>query len=368
MLPITLDLLTNNRNRPYLRNAQEYAIRQLKGVVAHWTANTRKGADAQANRSYFNGSAMFASAHYIIDDQRIIQCIPDNEVAYHVGANKYRPDGDRIRGESSLTPNYFLIGFEMCVNEDGDWEKTYQHAVALAAHLLRKYRFTITDLYRHHDITGKDCPKMMLTASAWSKFKTDVAKAMSDDPKPRIAQGRVIAGELNVRTGPGVDNPVVGKLRQGDLADIFEEKNGWLRLGERRWASRNFIETIFHTRLGRVQERTGANVRSGPGTNFPVVDALPNLAFADVIGQQDKWYELGPKRWVHSSLLDFVTIRRGAVAGTDSLNVRSGPGTGFPIVRRFARGASLQIFDEQDGWLLVGNSEWVYKGFVVIVA
>ncbi len=364
MLPITLDLLTNNRNRPYLRNAQEYAIRQLKGVVVHWTANTKKGADAQANRNYFNGSAMFTSAHYVVDDHSIIQCIPDNEVAYHVGANHYRPDGERIRGTSTLTPNYFLMGFEMCVNEDGDWDKTYQNAVELAAHLLRKYRFTITDLYRHQDITGKDCPKMLLSASAWSKFKTDVAKAMSDDLKPRVALGRVISKELNIRTGPGTENPALSRLRQGDYCDIFEEKNGWLRIGDRRWVSQNFVEIVFRTQLGRVIERTGVNVRSGPGANFPAVDALPHLAFTNVLGQQDKWYELGYKRWTHSSLIELVQLRSGIVVGTDALNVRSGPGTAYPVARRLGRGAGVQIYDTQDNWLLIGNSEWVYEGFI----
>lgn len=364
MLPITLDLLTNNRNRPYLRNAQEYAIRQLKGIVVHSTANPRPGADAKAVRNYFNGSAMFASAHYLVDDHGIIQCIPDNEVAYHAGANKYCPDGERIRGGSGLTPNYFLIGFDLCVNEDGRWEQTYRHAVQLAAHLLRKYRLTITDLYRHHDITGKDCPKMLLPANAWSKFKTEVAKAMGEDPKPRLALGRLAVAEGNVYTGPGDDHPVVARLRQGDFADILEANDGWLRLGERRWIAENSVEIVFQTQLGRVREPTGANVRTGPGPNFPVVDALPHLAFTDVTGRQDKWLELGPKRWAHASLIEPVQVRRGAVVGTDALNVRSGPGTDYAIVRRLGRGAAVQVLDEQNNWLLTGNSEWIYSGFV----
>lgn len=120
-MPTIKQMLTNKTNRPFLRDQNECAIRQLKGIVAHWTANTKKGADARANRNYFNGSAMYASAHYIVDDGEIIQCIPDNEVGYHVGANSYKPDGERIMEKSGLSPNYFLIGFEMCVNDDGDW-------------------------------------------------------------------------------------------------------------------------------------------------------------------------------------------------------------------------------------------------------
>lgn len=364
MLPITLDLLTNNRNRPFLRNAQEYAIRQMKGIVAHSTGNTRPGADAKTVRNFFNSSAMFASAHYLVDDYGVLQCIPDNEVAYHVGANKYRPDGERLRGGSSLTPNYFLLGFKICVNEDGNWEQSYRHAAGLAAHLLRKYRMTPSDLYRHHDITGKDCPKILLPANAWSKFKTEVAKMMGEPPKPRLALGRVLAADAGTRTGPGAGYPPAARLRQGDFVEILEVREGWLRLGEERWIEGNFVEIVFQTRLGRVREPTGANVRTGPGPNFPVVDALPKLAFTDITGRQDKWLELGPKRWAYASLIEPVQVRVGAVTGTDALNVRSGPGTDYGIVRRLARGAAVQIFDEQNGWLLTGNSEWIYSGFV----
>lgn len=366
MVSISPNLLTNSRNRPFLRDAKTYAIRQLKGIVAHWTANTRKGADAKANRNYFNTTDRFASAHYIVDDKSIVQCIPDNEVAYHVGAIRYKPDGDRIIGASNLTPNYFLVGFEMCVNEDGNWNKTYQNAVELAAHLLRKYRFTTFDLYRHFDITGKDCPKMMLTDSVWDKFKNDIAQAMGDDPALPLAQGRVTSSELNVRSGPGTSNAVLRKLKKDDAVNVFEENDGWLRIGNRQWVSKTYVEQTFQTILGRIKEATGANVRSGPGTSFPVVDALPNGAIIDLLNQNGNWFEIADKHWLHNSLVDILRLRSGEVIGTDSLNVRAGADTSYPIVRRLKRGSRVQIFDQQDQWLRIGNSEWVFSSFVQI--
>jgi N-acetylmuramoyl-L-alanine amidase CwlA len=262
------------------------------------------------NRNYFNGSAQYASAHYIVDDSAIIQCIPDNEVGYHVGANNYKPDGVKIMGNSGLTPNYFLIGFEMCVNADGDWNKTYKNSVDLAAHLLRKYHFTTDHLFRHFDITGKDCPKMMLESIAWNKFKSDIKKAMSDDAMPPVRQGKVVSEDLNVRSGIGTTFPVVAKIKKGDLVDIFEESNGWLRIGIKRWVSKNYIETTFVTKNGFINDKTGANVRSGPGGNYPIVDALPNGAQVNVIWQDDRWLEIGTNRWVAESLVEFVQINR----------------------------------------------------------
>lgn len=157
-----------------------------KGLVIHWTANTQKGSDADNNRNYFNNSGVAASAHYIVDDHQIIQCLPEDEMAYHVGANKYNPRACR---ELSDYPNDCTIGIEICVNRDGDFNKTMENTVALAAEICKRYGWTKENLWRHYDITGKDCPRFFVddaTAVAygfpsanagWSKFLIDVEAA-----------------------------------------------------------------------------------------------------------------------------------------------------------------------------------------------
>lgn len=369
MLPIQSDLLTKGRNRPALRDRNYYGIRELRGVIAHWTANPDKGAHAKANRNYFNNqTTRYASAHYIVDDHSIIQCIPDNEIAYHVGANVYKPDGQRMHaGSPSLTPNYFVIGFEMCVNADGDWNKTYRHSVDLAAHLLRKHGFTTNDLYRHFDITGKDCPKMMLTATAWDKFKSDVAVAMRDDPKPQLAQGRVTPKDLNVRTGPGVSNNAVAKLPQNAVVDIFEKKDGWLRIGPGRWVSGYYVDVIFTTRWVRIISRTDGDVREGANLNTKVVDSLPNGIWTQVIAEQGDWYKLGANRWILKAVTQVLGVQTGEVSGTPDLNVRLGPGTDYAVSHRLNLGDQTQIFGEQDGWLRIAHREWVSEKFIKIL-
>ena len=172
----------------------------------HWTANVGNGANALANRNYFNTFRLGnnTSAHYIVDDERIVLCVKDDEVAYHVGAKKYTPIGDRI--SEKVSPNLFLIGIEMCVNEDGDWNKTYKNSVELAAQILKKYGLGIDNLYRHYDITGKDCPKMMIDKNAWEKFQTNVS----------IAAGfkKVEVNRLTVMLKRGMNNMNVKTLQQ----------------------------------------------------------------------------------------------------------------------------------------------------------
>ncbi len=366
MLAIKSDLLTKGRNRPALRDRSYYAIRELRGVIAHWTANTNAGAHAQANRNYFNNQTQrYASAHYVVDDHSIIQCIPDNEVAYHVGANVYQQDGRRMyAGSPSLTPNFFVIGFEMCVNSDGDWNKTYHNSVELAAHLLRKHGFTTNDLYRHHDITGKDCPKMMLTATSWGKFKSDVASAMRDDPAPQLEQGRVTAKDLNVRTGPGVNNKAVDKLAQNTTVNVFEKRDGWLRIGPSRWVSGNYVEVIFTTRWVRIISRTEGDVRESPAMTVPVIDALPNGIWTTVIGEKGDWYALGTNRWIRKAATAPLAVQIGEVTGAADLNVRLGPGVDDDVIYQLKLGDRVRIFGEQDGWLQIAHREWVAKRYV----
>jgi N-acetylmuramoyl-L-alanine amidase len=362
MLPITQFFLTNKRNRPYLRDNKAYALKTLKGVVAHWTANLNKGATARANRHYFEITDRFASAHYIVDDHTILQCIPDNELGYHVGGNYYTPAAQAI--QENLTPNYFLIGVEMCVNSDGDWNKTYQHAADLYAHLLRKYQLTTANLYRHFDITGKDCPKMMLDEAAWSQFKALIDQKMSDDAPVQIAQGAVNYTFLNVRSGPGTNYMQVDRLKKNDVVRIFGEEDKWWYLSAGRWVHKDYITISYKTRLGRVDDPTGANVRQGPGTNFPIIDARPNGSWLFLVDKRGSWYEIGPNQWVHESVADEILPRTGEVVNAEVLNVRAGPATAYRVIRQLKKGARVFVIGKEGDWAQLGAGEWASGKYI----
>lgn len=177
---ITKNLLTKNQ---YSRTARNLIA--IRGIVIHWIGNA--GTSAKMNRNYFDSlknqsekttRLRYASAHFIIDlDGSVIQCLPINEMAYHVGAKKYK---GCIQKKLSAYPNNCTIGIEMC---HPDWsgqftDETYQTAVELAATLLKQYNLNPQkDLYRHYDITGKRCPKFFTdNYAAWLQFKSDVEK------------------------------------------------------------------------------------------------------------------------------------------------------------------------------------------------
>lgn len=244
-------LITHPLTRPAIRdkNGKHYKLHAVRAIIAHWTANTSRGANAMANRNYFNngspgpgGTFRSASAHYCVDSTEIIQCLPDDEVGFHIGGAKYKNDGRRIMaGYKSLTPNYFAIGFEMCVNVDGDWTKTYESSINLAAHLIFKHNLTINDLLRHYDITGKDCPKMMIEEKEWQKFKGAVSAGLAI-LKAACNRATVGTTDLNVRSGPGTQNDVIRVLAPGELVVIYPGgSNGWICVGEGEFVNSKYL-------------------------------------------------------------------------------------------------------------------------------
>jgi N-acetylmuramoyl-L-alanine amidase CwlA len=245
-------LITHPLTRPAIRtvNGKHYKLRAVRAIISHWTANTNRGANAMANRNYFNngspgpgGTFRAASAHYCVDSNEIVQCLPDDEVGFHIGGSRYYESGRRIMaGYKSLTPNYFAIGFEMCVNSDGDWNKTYQSSAKLAAYLLFKHKLTINDLLRHYDITGKDCPKMMIAENEWQKFKDTVSEHLAILNKVCF-HARVGASNLNARSGPGTQHQVVRVLNQGEPVVCYPgaSTNGWVPIGENEFVNSKYL-------------------------------------------------------------------------------------------------------------------------------
>lgn len=245
-------LITHPLTRPAIRavNGKQYKLRSVRAIIAHWTANTTKGANAMANRNYFNngspgigGTFRAASAHYCVDSNEIVQCLPDNEVGFHIGGSRYYEPGRRIMaGYKSLTPNYFAIGFEMCVNSDGDWNKTRENSVDLAAYLLFKHKLTINDLLRHYDITGKDCPKMYIDEAQWGHFKYMVNLVLTDYNN-KCFRATVSPTNLNARSGPGTQHPVVKVLNQGEPVVCYPgaSTNGWVPIGETEFVNTKYL-------------------------------------------------------------------------------------------------------------------------------
>ena len=151
---INVRLLTENINsRPGI------ALRRVRGIVIHYTANP--GTDAMANRNYFesrkneeDSSKNKVSSHFIIGlHGQIIQCIPLNEISY-----------------ASNNRNSDTISIECCHPD-----KTGKLLIKLTGWLCTRYDVSKSNLIRHYDVTGKLCPLYYVKhKTKWRDLKNDI--------------------------------------------------------------------------------------------------------------------------------------------------------------------------------------------------
>ena len=141
-----------------------------KYITIHETANTSKGATAQAHANLqSNGNSRQASWHYQVDDVQAIQSYADTAVCWHAG---------------SSAGNAQSIGVEICVNSDGDFRKAVENAAALVAHLMRKFGVPIANVVQHNRWSGKNCPTNLRNGAkgiTWAQF-LDMVRANAGQP------------------------------------------------------------------------------------------------------------------------------------------------------------------------------------------
>lgn len=146
-------------------------LEQIDGVVIHYVGNP--GTTAHANRNYFESlssgqEGTYASSHFIVGlEGEVIQCIPLTEVAY-----------------ASNERNADTVSIEVChPDETGEFSPvTYDRAVELTAWLCVRFKLDPeTDVIRHYDVTGKECPRYYVEhPEAWDAFRADVSAAIKE--------------------------------------------------------------------------------------------------------------------------------------------------------------------------------------------
>lgn len=144
-------MLSNNKNH-------YTGVNKCKYITIHETGNTNKGADALSHAKYINNGSN-ATWHYTVDDKQIIQHFEDNIQCWHAGDGK---------GDGNLNS----IGIEMCVNSDGDFNKTIENTIELVRYLMNKHNIPIENVVQHNKWSGKNCPTNIRSGKpiSWKTF------------------------------------------------------------------------------------------------------------------------------------------------------------------------------------------------------
>ena len=136
----------------------------VRNIVIHYVGNP--GTTAQQNRDYYASRSSEVSSHFVIGLKgEVIQCIPLHE-----------------KSSASNHRNKDTISIEVChPDESGKFtDAAYQSLVKLTVWLCKICDLDSTDVIRHYDITGKQCPLYFVThENVWEIFKKDVAISIS---------------------------------------------------------------------------------------------------------------------------------------------------------------------------------------------
>ena len=185
-------------------------LEQIKYIVIHDTGNTGPGADADAHFRFFNGGDRGASAHYFVDDHSIIQTVEDYKASWHCG------DGQGLYGIT----NRNSIGVEICINEDGDYEKSVSHTRDLTMNLMQRHLIPPSRVVRHYDASKKICPGTM-SADNWARWHA--FKANLETEEARLITGVMLFERIGLIDSPDywLANARKGEFINGEYAAIL---------------------------------------------------------------------------------------------------------------------------------------------------
>lgn len=198
---------------------------------------------------------------------------------------------------------------------------------------------------------------------------------VSNPPQPTNATATVLSYGLNVRSAPSVTTgAILTQIRRGQTVPIIGRNAAttWWQVvanGVTGWVSAPYVaaanaHNVPVTEPGSpppppatytLTANVNLNIRSGPGLGYQVVGWLPINQSAQITGRDAaaRWFQVSTARasgWVsgpYTTLAPGTDINQIPVVGSTpppapptvytavarvNLNIRSGPGTGYPVV------------------------------------
>lgn len=130
-------------------------------LVIHNTANSASARN-EANYLHSSSNTSSTSYHYVVDEQEIIQVLPNNINGWHAGD-----------GSSTNSFNRNSIGIEIAKSMSTDNTikdaAIYQSAL-LVVFLLKELNIPFSNIVTHQSITNKNCPHDILQRYQWSNY------------------------------------------------------------------------------------------------------------------------------------------------------------------------------------------------------
>ena len=219
-----------------------------KKLVVHQTGNIRSGANAQMHADLQSRGWRNASWHIQSDDKEIIQSWPFEYRLWHASTGNMPNGGNNVG-----------IGWEICINSDGDYLKSLEVAAKGIAKVMKQEGIPMSGLTTHNaeDPNKKWCPAQILSGKDgvnWNDFRAMIQAELNDKPvKPSSAKPKPVAPKATpkpsgisykekgtfypnytiiVRDAPSTKNNIIARYYKGEKVTYHTVhlKNGYVWL------------------------------------------------------------------------------------------------------------------------------------------
>ncbi|WP_246140834.1 SH3 domain-containing protein [Bacillus marasmi] len=224
-------------------------------------------------------------------------------------------------------------------------------------------------------------------------IKTSVAAATSTVT--------IISNQTNVREGPGLSYKKVAQVDSGEKFSVIKESGDWIQIdlskNKKGWVANWVVKTDQKQSSGSSNLSKGSNaqvttdglrVRSGPGTNYKVLDTLSNGTTVEITSTSADWVKVsysGGQGWVSKQYIKVKAaaekqpeqskeksdskLEKGYGTVTAStLYVRSKSSLEGTIIGKVSQGDSFKILEVANNWIKIeyqkGAYGWVASWFI----
>lgn len=133
---------------------------------------------------------------------------------------------------------------------------------------------------------------------------------------------RITVSTLNVRSGPGTGYSIIGSAGQGQQYVVISTSGSWKRIwwaGNTGWIYAPYTSAVSGS--GSKVTASVVNVRSGPGTGYPTVGSAHAgeiYVRTSLSGSWEKIWFGGAARWTHGDYTVSVSLSPGGSTSTGS--------------------------------------------------
>ena len=196
--------------------------------------------------------------------------------------------------------------------------------------------------------------------------------------------GQATTGRVNIRSGPGTAHSVIGTANKGDSFVVLNREDDWYAIrypgNTKAYINAQYLSVSQDSRLpATVKAGSGSvNIRSGPGTDQPLLGSFSGSTALNVTGESGYWYAVSYNgktgyvaKWLvtanYSAAVAPVedNVYAPALVNVETLNLRDAPEG--EIIAKLTSGARLYVLEGREGWYKVESPEgtgWVYGAYI----